>query len=303
MSMRITHGMSSQRLLADLRRADVAIAESQRQIATGKRLGAPSDDPAATRAAILQRADNAALARHRASTAEAIGWADATDTALGGITDIVHRARELVLQGANAATTPEGRERIAAEIDQLVASAKETANARHGDHYIFSGTATTTAPYSTASDAYAGDAGAVIREIGPGVTAQVNTLGSQILGSGQGANDGRLLDTLRDIADHLRSGAPADVETLRTTDLAALDANLTTLSSARASVGALTNRLEAASSRLADLELAGESRLSSLEDADTAQAVLELSAQQAAYQAALRSGAGIIQTSLMDFLR
>jgi len=301
--MRITHTMLSARLLGDLRRTNDAIASASEQISTGRRVNRPSDDAAATRAAILQRGDLAGIDAYKQSTGEASDWVNATDTALGGLADVLHRARELAVQGANGSLNPTDRENIAAEIDQLVAAAKERANTRVGDHYLFSGTALTTPPYSTASDAYAGDAGAVLREIGPGVTVQVNQFGSAILGSGQGAADGKLIDTLRDLADHLRGGTPADLGALRTTDLQNLESNLTQLSQARATNGAMAARLEAATTRLDDLELAGTSRLSRLEDADMAKAMLDLSTRQSAYQAALRAGATVIQPSLMDFLR
>ena len=44
-------------------------------------------------------------------------------------------------------------------------------------------------------------------------------------------------------------------------------------------------------------------QLSDTEDADIAKTIIELNSQQAAYQAALRAGASIVQASLMDFLR
>jgi flagellar hook-associated protein 3 FlgL len=301
--MRITHNMVSSRLLQDLRRGETAVAESQREVATGRRINKASDDPAGARAAVVARGEIAGLARHRDAVADATGWADATDAALSTLSDLLHRARELAVQGANGTATTADRARIADEIDQLANAAKDAGNARFGERYLFSGTATTTAPYAAGSDLYAGDANAVLREIGPGVTVQVNTLGSQILGSGQGADDGLMLDTLRDLAQHLRGGTAADLDALRTTDLAQLEDTLTVLSAARSTVGAVTNRLEAADRRLGDLEIAGEARLSRIEGADMAQAVLELSSRQSAYEAAMRSGASIIQRSLMDFLR
>lgn len=301
--MRITHGMLTTRMLGDLQRMNSDIAVSQREVSTGRRVNRAGDDPMAARAAVLQREQNAALSRYSASVSEASGFTEATDKALGGLADLLHRARELAIQGANAAARPSDLENIAAEIDQLAAAAKDAMSAKHGEQYLFSGTATTTRPYDQASDAYLGDGGAVVREIGPGVTVQVNTLGSAILGGGQAANDGRLLDTLRDLADHLRGATTADLDAIRTTDLAALEANLVTLSQARATNGATASRLEAASRSLGELELAGATRLSGLEDVDMAKAIVDLSSRQSAYQSALRAGASVMNTSLMDFLR
>jgi len=43
-------------------------------------------------------------------------------------------------------------------------------------------------------------------------------------------------------------------------------------------------------------------QLSDTEDADIAKTLIDLNSQTAAYQAALRAGANLVQSSLMDFL-
>ena len=155
--------------------------------------------------------------------------------------------------------------------------------------------------------AYQGNTAAIARSIGPGVSLQVNVTGDQILGSGQpvppAAGDGKLLNTLRDIAQHLRGGTVADINALRTTDLRNVDKNLDGLSQVRATVGATTNRLETALSRFEQVEGATQQQLSETEDADMAKVLTDFSMQQSVYQAALKSGANIVQASLLDFLR
>jgi flagellar hook-associated protein 3 FlgL len=135
----------------------------------------------------------------------------------------------------------------------------------------------------------------------------VNVTGDQVLGSGQpvppATGDGKLLNALRDIAQHLRGNTPADIDALRTTDLKRLDANLDGLSQVRAVVGATTNRLETAASRFDQVEGTTRAQLSETEDADMAQVLTDFSMQQSVYQAALKSGANIVQASLLDFLR
>ena len=121
-----------------------------------------------------------------------------------------------------------------------------------------------------------------------------------MLGEGQGAGDNKLLDVMRDAIDHLRAGDGASV---RGTDLARLDTNFDNLLDVQAGNGARANRLEAALSRLAEVEETTVKQLSETEDADIAKTIIDLNSQQAAYQAALRAGASIVQSSLMDFLR
>jgi flagellar hook-associated protein 3 FlgL len=139
----------------------------------------------------------------------------------------------------------------------------------------------------------------VLREIGPGVTLSINTVGRELLGDGQGANDDKLLDVLRDTADHLRAGDGAGLKD----DLTRADNNLDTLLEMRARNGARTNRIEAASSRLDEIQEALTKQLSNTEDADFAKTMIDLNSQSVAYNAALKAGANIVQSSLMDFLR
>jgi flagellar hook-associated protein 3 FlgL len=315
MSTRITNNVMATRMLADLRTTYARMARTQDQISSGKRIGAPSDDPLGAAQARLRRSDLDGIDRHREGAETAKSWLDASETAMSHLDDILQRARELTLQAANGTNTSADRRRIAAEIDQLAESAKDAVSIKVGDTYIFSGTATTTSPYGAGTgDAYQGDAGQVLRDIGPGVSVQLNAqvpvqpsgtaplTGRAILGDG-GGTDGRVLDTLRTLAAHLRGTTPADQAALGTTDLQALDANLRTVIDARSVIGATQNRIEAAITRLDDLEDTGKTVLSDIEDTDLAQALSDLSMQQTAYQAALRSGAQIIQPSLLDFLR
>jgi len=54
---------------------------------------------------------------------------------------------------------------------------------------------------------------------------------------------------------------------------------------------------------MCQVEEATTGQLSETEDADIAKTLIELNSQQTAYQASLKVGANILQTSLMDFLR
>jgi flagellar hook-associated protein 3 FlgL len=165
---------------------------------------------------------------------------------------------------------------------------------------LFAGTATNVKPYDTASDAYNGDTGDIVHTIGPGVSVVVNVRASDVLGDG---TDGKMINTLRDIAAHLRSGTPADDAALKGSDIVAIDKSLDTLLSARAQVGAVANPLSAADDRLAELQENAKGLLSKTEDADMAATLIDYSMQQSVYQSALRAGAGIVQASLLDFLR
>ena len=296
---RITSSMLSRGVLSDLNNVATRLSDTQRKMATGKQLTRPSDDPFAVGRAIGLRTEVAGLDEYRRNTSEAQGWADASDSALGTLTDIVQRGRELLVHGSTGTTSGADRKIIADEIDQLVNAAKDDANATVAGRSLFAGTATNVKPYDTASDAYNGDTGDIVHTIGPGVSVVVNVRASDVLGDG---TDGKMINTLRDIAAHLRSGTPADDAALKGSDIVAIDKSLDTLLSARAQVGAVANRLSAADDRLAELQENAKGLLSKTEDADMAATLVDYSMQQSVYQSALKAGAGIVQASLLDFL-
>jgi flagellar hook-associated protein 3 FlgL len=82
-----------------------------------------------------------------------------------------------------------------------------------------------------------------------------------------------------------------------------MDRSIDTLLGARAQIGAVANRLTAAGDRLTELEGNSRGLLSTTEDADMAATLIDYSTQQSVYQSALKAGAGIVQSSLLDFLR
>jgi flagellar hook-associated protein 3 FlgL len=304
MSTRITNSMIARSVLADLNDVSNRLSKTQQRMSSGKQITRPSDDPYGTSRALTLRSDIAGTQQYQRNVGEATAWQSVTDSALAKITEAVQRARDLAIQGASDAAGQAARNANAAEIDQLIESVKQEANASYGGRYVFSGTATGTAPYAVGgADTYLGDTAAVAREIGPGVSVQVNVVGSDVLGQGQAAADGKLLNVLRDISQHLKSGTVADMNTLRTTDIKGLETNLDLISQTRATVGATTNRLESADSRLQEVEESLTKLLSDVEDADMAKTYVDFSMQQSVYQSALRAGANIVQQSLLDFLR
>jgi len=299
--MRITEGLIASRNLADLQRANSAVAKANQQVSTGNRILKPSDDPQGTQQALRLRGDLAATSKYIDTANAAQGWAQAADDALGDINDVLQTARGLLVQGGNDTMSQKDRNDLATQIDQLIKQAKASGNATFDGQYIFAGQKTDTAPYDPdGADTYNGDTGAIVRTIGPGVSVQLNGTTGSVLGNGA---DGKALQVLRDIATHLRGGTPADTNALRTTDLKAIDASLQDVSTARAEAGALSNRLTTAVNRLTDVQTSTEKLRTGVEYVDLAEAISQLSSQQAVYQAALQAtGSSLGQRTLMDFL-
>jgi flagellar hook-associated protein 3 FlgL len=298
-STRITTGMLSSRVLSDLNAVSDRLTKTQTKIASGKEIARPSDDPFGASRSLLLRGNLGGVQQYQRNVDDARGWQDASESALGQLTQVVQRARDLVVQGGSDTLDATSRASIASEIDELTASVKDFANTSYKGQFLFGGLKTDTPPYAAGSDdAFKGQAGTVARQIGPGVSVEVNVDLHGLLGDG-GA-DGGLLNVLRDISAHLNA---ADGTSLRQTDLGKLDKNLDDLLGVRSLNGARSNRLDSAQTRLEELEESTRQQLSDTEDVDIAKAMIDFTSQQAAYQAALKAGANIVQSSLMDFLR
>ena len=298
MSERITSGMMTSTLLSDLNNVQNQLTETQQQLSSGMRIQKPSDDPFGTGQALLYQADLASNTQYQSNVNDGTSWLNATGTALSDMTSDVQRVRTLLVEAANTTEGTQGNQDIALEVSQLIDSIKTDGNTQYAGQYVFSGTKTSTAPYAVGgADTYSGDTGAVSRQIGPGVQVQINLPGSSVIGDG--ATSGSLLNVLNTIVSDLNSN---NTSALGTTDLSALDTASDNLSSAQATVGAVSNRLSTALSRLQSLQQSTTQLLSNDEDADMAQETINYSQQEAVYEAALKAGANIIQPSLMDFL-
>jgi flagellar hook-associated protein 3 FlgL len=314
--MRVTNNMVSDRVIADLQARYAAMADTQLQISTGRRVNQPSDDPTAAAQERLRLSELSGIKGSQSSVAAAQTALNSSESSMEGVRSVLSRANELALAGANGSLSQADRVTIANEIDQLIKSAKDSMNTKVGDSYIFAGAKSDTAPYADATgDAYQGDGGALLRDGGAGVLLQTNPsfvpvggsasvplTADAILGNGSAAGDGRVLDALTQLSAHLRGGTAADLQAIQSTDLQAIKANQTAVSSAISAIGAMSNRATAAAGRLDDLEDTANQTIDDLTGVDTVKALTDYSAQNAAYQASLKVGAQIIQPSLLQFL-
>jgi flagellar hook-associated protein 3 FlgL len=296
MSMRITTGMTQRNILADLNRVSDKLSRTQSKIASNREITRPSDDPFNAARALALRTSMESTQQYQRNIQDALGWQETAEIALSDITDALHRAQELAVDGASDTSPPEARLSIAAEIDQLIEGIKQNGNSTYRGRYVFAGTTTDAPPYVAGDDLYHGSPDDVERQIGPGVALSIGLRADSFLGDGA---DGKLLAVLRDVSTHLK----ADDGTALRGDLDLLGAKEDELLGARALNGARQNRLDAALTRLTEVEESTLKQLSETEDVDIAKAMIDFTSQQAAYQAALKAGASIVQSSLMDFLR
>ncbi len=303
MNTRVTTDMVIGSTLADINSAQVAMDRSQAELSSGKSLLEPSDNPVGASQEIALQSTLDGLNTYETGAKDGVAWLQTASSALANVNEVTQRVRELVLEASSGVENQSDLNNIANEVGQLTETVKQDANVQYAGQFIFSGTLTNTAPYAQGeNDAYAGNTGTISRTVGPGISVAVNAQLSSVLGEGQAANDGKLLDTLRTIAQNLREGTPAALQAVRGEDLKGLDTNLASLTGLEAELGAATDQINTAEARIQNLRTTASAQLSNVQDANFAQVSMEFSNQQAAFQAALRAGASIVQESLLEFL-
>lgn len=275
----------------------------QEQIATGKTISRPSQNPFLATRIMDYDTEIARKEQYERNIEDIDGFLTMTDAALGQLGDQFTRIKELVLKATNGTNTESDRQIIKEEVDQIINAMVDTLNTSYEDKYIFSGYQTDTRPFELVHNGtlnrevvYHGDGNIGQVEITKGVTVFRNVSGKEVLGSVNGRN---LFESMIAISDALKAN---DVDAL--TELVAdIDGHQENSLQLRGKVGAQQARLEMALERNKDEVLNLKTVLSEAEDVDYAEAMITYSILNTSYKASLQISSYIIQPTLLDFLR
>lgn len=294
--MRITHLGAHQAALTRITGRLSDYAATQNQLASGKRMTRSSDDPVGMNRALELRASLRAREQEGRNGADGKMWMDLADSKLQDVVGQLQRVRELAVRGATYLGDQE-REAIALEISQLREDIVALANGQHQGRGLFSGFSGGDAVQKIAGTwTYVGDAGQINRRVGENEMVTINVTADVAFGFTAGKDVFTVLD---DLETALYADDTAGIETA----ISDVDGSLESVLGGLGIIGARANQIETAIARNADDIITLTQQLSSLEDVDIAEAVMELQLQETAYEAALAAFARSSQTSLVDFLR
>lgn len=296
--MRVTQSMLASNSLKNLSKSYANMGKYQDQLATGKKINRPSDDPVVAIKGMFYRTNLTEVEQYKRNLSEAYTWMENSESGIEQATQVMQRIRELTVQGQNGSNSPEDLKAIGVEIKQLKEDLLGVANTQVAGRYIFNGTQTKNPPITTDTDGNLDFSKMVPTpfevEVSKGVQLKVNINPENVFGS-------ELFNTLQQLENGLSDGAG----NLENGDdiLKQLDSHIDKMLSERADIGARYNRLELVDSRLADQEVIANRILSDNEDADIEKVITDLTIQESIHRASLAVGSRIIQPTLIDFLR
>ena len=311
--MRVTGSFYSQAMVRQLNVLAARQYKLQNQVATGQKLHAPEDDPAAMQRTLALRQEQQNVAQFQENIAGLKERASAAFDTLKAVKEKLDRANDLAIQ-AGGLRSPEELKDYGNQVKQLIEGAVQLLNAKQRGQFLFAGTKSDAPPFAISTDAegvvtgvaYRGNSNVNVAEIESGALVAVDVPGENGSGSGPRglAADSRagadLFGHLIALQNHLLAG---DVAAVKAEDLPALAQDEDNLIFHIGNNGGVQTRLETAGSLASAQALSLSQMVSQEADADLADSIMQLNQTQTAYQAALASGAGLLKMSLMDYLR
>jgi flagellar hook-associated protein 3 FlgL len=309
-NIRITGQTQVANAVTYLRAQSVATAKFSDQISSGKKVTSSSDNPAAFASIVQGKAVGKRTAVYQQTLSDATTDLNAGSSALQSVNDILVRAKQLALEGANSSTDSAAYNSLATEADSLLSSLISSTNSQQDGTYLFGGTADNAPPFRVATTgpdgkpatiAYDGAAERGRNLVGAQQTVDTKYVGQDVFQTA-GADVFQALIGLR---DDLRNStlSSADKANAVSNRIGQLDTARDQIGDVIGEQGSAAAGLQAIQNRLESIQLNVTSRTGELEGTDYAEAVVKLKEQQTIFEATLAVSSKILQPTLLDFIR
>lgn len=297
--MRVDPNQSSA-LIADMQASQQSLATAVSQLASGKRVSAPSDDPTAFGADLRSLASSATVDSYTTNATTVVSRAQLADSALSSVVTSLTQAVSVGTEGANGSLTTANRAALATEVQGLLANVLTQANTSSGGMSLFSGTAASASAFTadaTSSNGYTynGNSGVNQAAIGDNLSVSTNVPGDQVFLS----SSGNVLGSLNQLVTALQSGSTSDISSAT----ASVSAAIAHVGQQRVLYSNTVNQSEAQETYLSQETLSLTSQQSSLTGIDLSTAATNLTQAQTAHTAILAVAAKVLPVSLLDYLR
>jgi len=258
-------------------------------VATGKRITALSDDPVGLTQSLHVKSALSNLEQLGHNISMGKSWLTASESALSQAQDIISDARALCVQMVSGTIDLSQQAPAATIVQNHIDEIVSLGNTEINGQYVFAGWKTDTVPFGQ-DGTYYGDNNAFTIKIGNDTTIEIGADGEAIFQD--------LFTTLSDLKDALEGN---DVEGIRAA-MTNLDIDLDRITTKISDIGSKVLRMETNEQIFQEVTISNTQRLSEIEEADMAAAIIDLESREVVYKAALASSARIMQLSLVDFL-
>lgn len=335
---RVSENSSTASLKYALNKTKTRMEDLQMKGSTLKAITKPSDNPVSNvEAMALTSATNDNI-QYLKNADFALLNLSVSEKSVEELTDIMVKAKEIAIAQSSDFFNADVRKNVANEVQQLYNQALAIANKKVGIKHIFSGTSTLTVPFDS-NGVYKGDQGHISLEVSRNFFVPINLTGEEVFynssESGKAENplekfeefqDNSTVKINRDLAsaeepeatkednfksrDNIFSQLQALTSALENNDpqmvqglLEKFDSTISRLVTLRTRIGSITNSVESSKTNLTSENIDHASRRSALVDADVSDLFSDINKQQAILKTTYQASQGLMNQTLMDFLR
>jgi flagellar hook-associated protein 3 FlgL len=286
-------------ILADLQQSQWQLNVALQQVATGKSVNVPSDNPAASADMVQNTIETANVDQYTQNVTGVLSSVQTADSALSAVVSSLTQAVSLGTEGANGTSNSSNLQSIAEQVQGILTSVVAQANTSYQGSYLFGGTVNSIAPYtansaSASGYAYNGNSDVNSVAIGDHMSVQVNLPGNQIFSN----SSADVLGSLSALVTALQSGNTAAITTATTAASSALNY----VSQQRVFYGNAESQLNSQETNLQQETVSLASQQTSLVGVDMAQAATNLSQAETANSAAMAAAAKVLPNTLLNYL-
>lgn len=257
---------------------------------TGKRINNLSDDPVGLTQSLNIRSNLASIEQMGRNISYGNSWLTASESAMTSVQNIISDTKVLCIQMANATIGPEQRSWAAGTVQNMLDEIVSLGNTDVAGNYIFAGSKTDTVPFDQ-DGTYNGDNNPFSIKISKNSTVEIGSDGQAVFGN--------IFNTLFDLKAALETNDLGGIQDA----MGNLDGHFDDISAKISDVGSKMNRMEIKDRIYQGLNFSNTERLSKIEDADIAEAIMNVKAAELTYQTALASSSKVMTLTLVDYLK
>ena len=291
--MHITQSETYRNFTSDLETLNEAYNQASREVSSGKKLNQLSDSPGSS-AELLSLSDQASdIDVYESSANMASYYLGTADSALSSVNDLLTSIYSEGSEAASDTMSDDDRASIATSIQSLLNQILSLANSQANGRYIFAGSSVTSQPFQINGDSvsYSGDETVNTVPVDQGTEVQPGVPGSDAFNS--------VFSSIESLLSAINSN---DVSAIGTA-LGQFSSAFSQLGQARETIGSNMTLLQNVQARLQVESTSITTQQSNLQDADMAQATVQMSQDQTALQAAMAAGSSVLQQgNLFDVL-
>ena len=338
---RVSENSTSASLKYALNKTKAKVEDLQLKGSTLKQITRPSDNPISNVEAMALTSSTNDNNQYIKNADFALLNLSVSEKSIEELTDILVKAKEIAIAQSSDFFNADVRKNVANEVQQLYNQALGIANKKVGLKHIFSGTSTLTTPFDGSGE-YKGDINHISLEVSRNFFVPINLTGDEVFFSNgetnkaenplerfeqfQNAPTVKLNRELASVSDEINVIDPEEekfksrdnifsqlqalTSALENNDpqmvqglLEKFDNSISRLVTLRTRIGSITNSVESSKVNLGSENIDHASRRSTLIDADITELFSDISKQQAVLKTTYQASQGVMNQTLMDFLR